>query len=387
MQLPGGRILDSGFGGEDAIKRFFNSMAEGVLDGFLKISLFSDSSSSEGYVVFHKGKPVLAEHTGDEHVLGDEAFEPIVRDALASQSVLELHTYSYKSSSIVTSHVLRDNKEASLSYTPDLISTLDSIKRSEDAKRVMGDELKRRKREMESRMDTREKELMEREWALREDGERRSESAEVRRLREELDGLRQTSAALLKHVADGSIPDEDDIMALAERRAEQMRLKEEQARLETEKGLLEKRRQELDDKFHDVEKREVFLRQKERSVSEEAERLDKERRELDSLWKDMEEKSKKSLEIRKDMEKKVQDQLDREKALLAREDELRRRERELQKRDKDVAGQEANLVLEQRSVEARRRAISDMEEELKRKDAKLAESEGVLVEKKASLEA
>ena len=133
VKLPSGRILKTLFGGEKALSEALETLSLGKLDGLVKTSFTRDGGASVGYLVTRKGKPYLAVHDSNIELMGEEALFEIARDSVNDDCIIEVRSYSYKSSSISATH-LGDSHPSGILGTYDVDSTLRIVKEEEKSR-------------------------------------------------------------------------------------------------------------------------------------------------------------------------------------------------------------------------------------------------------------
>ncbi len=225
VKLPSGRILKTLFGGESGLTDALDALAAGKLDGLVKTSFTRDGRPSIGQLVTRKGKPYLAIHEAGDILYGEEAIYELARDSVSEDCIVEVRSYSYKSSSISATH-LGDSHPSGLLGSVDIDSAL-RVVRSEEKTRIK----KSRKEAGEKHMRDMVLKKADEDLAVRADEletariEAFSRSDDIDRMKAELDTLRNGSVALLKHLtSDKKGLDEEDVIALAYRKVEEMRL-------------------------------------------------------------------------------------------------------------------------------------------------------------------
>ena len=127
MQLPGGKRLDTMFGGENSLNNLLERAKHEDIGGFIKISLRKKGHVSEGSLLIESGNIVGATMESSEKE-GDEALPLLFTDALYEDCVLELRTYSYKSSSQSIQRILSKNPSLRTSGYVDTSGLFESAK-------------------------------------------------------------------------------------------------------------------------------------------------------------------------------------------------------------------------------------------------------------------
>ncbi|MCK5024486.1 MAG: hypothetical protein KAR56_02600, partial [Thermoplasmata archaeon] len=224
VKLPSGRILKTLFGGEKSLSEALETLSIGKLDGLIKTSFTRDGEASLGQLVTRKGKPYLAIHDSGAEIFGEEALYEIARDSVNDDCIIEVRSYSYKSSSISVTH-LGESHTSGILGEIDVDSTL-RIVRDEEKTRIE----KSRKEAGEKHMRDMVLKKADEDLTIRDQEletariEAVARSDDIDRIKAEMETLRSGSVALLKHLtSDKKGLDEEDIIALADRKVEQMR--------------------------------------------------------------------------------------------------------------------------------------------------------------------
>ncbi len=102
---------------------------EEKIDGFIKLHLSKDDKITSGKLIFKKGKPVASYYHGKEEENGEGSITSFIKDALDSEAILELHSYSYGSSSISIDHVVSNLEEYEVDADTDLDFKIKRVKR------------------------------------------------------------------------------------------------------------------------------------------------------------------------------------------------------------------------------------------------------------------
>ncbi len=220
VKLPSGRLVRTLFGGEGALKTAVGYLETGTIDGLVKSSFSRDGGPSIGYLVTRKGKAYLAIHESDRELYGEEALYEVARDSMHDDCIIEVRSYSYKSSSVSVNHLGETNPDALFGHEPDTGTVLEIVA-DEEKERIESE----RKELAEKRM--RDDALRHADKDLRVRSEDLDEARlealtrieDFERMKNELDSVRMGSVALLKQLtADKKGLSEEDVLELADRR-------------------------------------------------------------------------------------------------------------------------------------------------------------------------
>lgn len=196
MQIPGGKIVKTLFGSPDAPRSVFEELKGKHFDGYIKTSLLRGATMCEGYILLEKGDIVLAQYEAEEKIQGYPALEPIIRDMGEEECIIEVHSYAYKSSSISPRYVMRRFLSAVIeSEAVDLEHLLQTVQIKREEERAMDVEREKVREEMPATPSTPSSTY---EVSVL------SRDEELRRLREELESVKQGTVALLKHFTSGA---------------------------------------------------------------------------------------------------------------------------------------------------------------------------------------
>ncbi|MCK4266560.1 MAG: hypothetical protein KAX31_04710, partial [Thermoplasmata archaeon] len=135
VRLPGGRIVRTLFGGEDALDTAIGYLETGKIDGLVKTSFTRNGEASVGNLVMRKGRPFLALYDDAEEMSGEDALYEIARDSVNEDCVIEVRSYSYKSSSVSVSHMGDTHPDALLGVEHD-VQTILGIVADEERSRI-----------------------------------------------------------------------------------------------------------------------------------------------------------------------------------------------------------------------------------------------------------
>ena len=148
MGLPGGKIVDSMAGGDKALGQLLERLKGEDFEGYIRTTITKDENPIEGFMVFKGGIARIGLYFGGEELRGEGALRQIIADSLSEESLIDIGSYSYTSSSISVDHIIRQYPDAEIDLENlDLEGEIESIREEE----------RRRRSRNRSRVDTRQK--------------------------------------------------------------------------------------------------------------------------------------------------------------------------------------------------------------------------------------
>jgi hypothetical protein len=268
MELPGGQIVRTTFGGEGILQGIIGELANDSFNGFVRASIFRVENLCVGSLVFKQGKPVLAEHKGETLVSGADAVKEILRDSVSPKCIVELHSYDYATSSIRVSYLEKNFPEAGIGSMPELGLIAHEVEEEERVKKEKFETEQEERRRKESTLLEKEEELYRKKWELEKDYEKSSEAREtLAKLKEELAAVKEGSLAILKHLSERK---DFDAMAIAEKKLGEAKLEAARKELEVREQALEERERELRSMADELSKLESFMKGREEDIDRSA---------------------------------------------------------------------------------------------------------------------
>ncbi|MGC8913394.1 MAG: hypothetical protein ACP5LE_05635, partial [Thermoplasmata archaeon] len=359
MILPSGKLINTALGGRENLSAILKDATENKLSGFISGSLTKSGKTAIGYLLFNNGKICGVYYAGDTELYAEQALTRVLLILLDPDSVIEVHTFAYRSSSINVEFLLQKYPE--VIYTPNKEYT-ELIQEAMEVAKGEG-ETKRLAllAEMEKKVSQ--------EPVMGSVAEKLPESYEdTTILREEIERLKASSLTLLKHL---SGKEKGDIEEIAEKRILEMKIAKEMEELERKKQELASIEKNLREQEAKLKAYESDLRAKEENLYKEMEKLSHEKIEISRAWSDLAAQIEKNADTKKNIEKKLEEMVKREEEFLNRERKLAMEEEKVVNENKRIEDRLKEIQAEEEKLRELALNIGRREEELNKREREL----------------
>jgi hypothetical protein len=249
LGLPGGKVIESTFGGDKALAELIDRLNTENFNGYIRTTTMDDENPNEGFLVFKNGEAQVGVYFGENEIRGERALRRIIADSLSSDCLIDIGSYAFSSSSIRVDHIIKRYPDGEIALDElNLDDEIRLIREEETRRRKTMLEEEKKKRSLNVELATKEDELFTSKRSLDQEIEMRRESERaLKRLQEEIDTIKQGSMALIKHFTtkDGGNLTERDALQIAEQKIEEIKLGREWESLNNEKALLQERESEV----------------------------------------------------------------------------------------------------------------------------------------------
>ncbi len=368
VKLPSGKVIETMFGGPHVLKDLLSKLEDEKLDGYIQLKYLTEEIPHEGSIVINKGVPALTFFSGEVEKIGEKAIRSLIADSLDDDCIVEVHSFSYSSSSINVNYLIKQFPEAVVDISEiDLDEEAEYIRKEKrkSRRKQLDDEWKAFK-EGKERLNI-EEEIFEKEHQLNREMELRLRDEDsIKRLQTELNSIKLGSLALIKHFSGHNTRNtgDEEVIRIAERKLEDFKIQQALDSLEKEKSILNTREKKVGELEENLKKKEMLLKAREDELEKEEKSIEKEREELDSIWKGLAEETDKISQQKNEIEARMAEYIENEKILIERENEWNDLERSLKEERRGLTKQKEELSRKEEELTIRIEGLHEMEERI-----------------------
>ncbi|MEE9506838.1 MAG: hypothetical protein V3V98_06815, partial [Thermoplasmata archaeon] len=157
---------ETSFGGPGVLRDFLERIKDSEITGTLRVSAMRENVQSIGSIVFKGGHCALALHDYFGPLYSGEALKEIMRDSIKDESIIELHSYDYKSSTISIGHIKESHPSAVINELPDMEALERTVSEERHQQELRKIEARTAEEGIETLAREKERELMKGQVAL-----------------------------------------------------------------------------------------------------------------------------------------------------------------------------------------------------------------------------